>query len=212
MVIANDALAERIEHDRLIAIIRGTDIDATVAAAAVLFENGVRVLEVPLTLAGAEEAIAQIVAGAPRDALVGAGTVLTAEAVDRSLAAGARFIVTPTLAPSVAYATTNGIGTLAGTYTPTEIAQAMDLGVAAAKLFPASTLGPGFIRAVSDPFPNARIIPVGGVSLETIDPFLTAGAFGLGVGGPLVGDAGHVGGDLVALAERARAYVAAVTR
>lgn len=212
MVIANDALAARVTEDRLVAIIRGTDIDATVAAAGVLFQHGVRVLEVPLTLEGATEAIKQIVADAPEGAIVGAGTVLTAAAVDASLAAGAEFIVTPTLASSVAYAAGNGIGVLAGVYTPTEIQQAMDLGVAATKLFPASTLGPGFIKAVRDPFPAARIIPVGGVSLDTIDGFFAAGAVAMGVGGPLVGDAGKPGADLAALAARADAYVRAVAR
>lgn len=212
MVIANDALAARVAEDRLVAIIRGTDVDATVAAAGVLFQHGVRVLEVPLTLAGANEAIAQIVADAPEGAIVGAGTVLTPTTVDASVAAGAQFIVTPTLATSVSYATANGIGVLAGVYTPTEIQQAMDLGVAATKLFPASALGPGFIKAVRDPFPEARIIPVGGVSLDTIAGFFAAGAVALGVGGPLVGDAGKPGADLDALAERAAAYVKAVAR
>ncbi|CAH0186527.1 MULTISPECIES: bifunctional 4-hydroxy-2-oxoglutarate aldolase/2-dehydro-3-deoxy-phosphogluconate aldolase [unclassified Microbacterium] len=206
----NDTLRDRIGSDRLIAILRGTDVDATVAAAQTLIREGVTTLEVTLTLADAEEAIAQIVADAPGHALIGAGTVLTAADVDRAVAAGAQFIVTPTLTASVELAIAQGIGVLPGVYTPTEIQRGLDLGAAAVKLFPASALGAGFIQAVRDPFPEARIIPVGGVWIESIPAFLEAGAFGFGVGGPLVGDAARPGGDLVALARRAAAFRKAV--
>lgn len=209
--IDNDVLRERIATDRLVAILRGTDADATVAAARTLLASGVTTLEIALTLAEAEEAIAQIVADAPADALIGAGTVLTEADADRAVAAGAQFIVTPTLTASVEYAIRQGIGVLPGVYTPTEIQRGLDLGAAAVKLFPAASLGPGFIRAVRDPFPEARIIPVGGVSLESIDGFLAAGAFGFGIGGPLVGDAARPGGDLAALAERAHAFRRAIS-
>src|SRR5690606_8513524 len=129
---------------------------------------------------------------------------------DRAVAAGAQFIVTPTLTASVEYAIRQGIGVLPGVFSPTEIQRGMDLGAAAVKLFPASALGPAFVKAVRDPFPGARIIPVGGVSVDTVGDFLEAGAFGFGIGGPLIGDAARPGGDLTALAERARAFRAAI--
>ncbi|WP_460785327.1 bifunctional 4-hydroxy-2-oxoglutarate aldolase/2-dehydro-3-deoxy-phosphogluconate aldolase [Microbacterium tumbae] len=205
----NDLLRRRIEESRLVAIVRGTDVDATVAAARTLLGAGITTIEIALTLSEAEEAIAQVVEDAPESALVGAGTVLTEADADRALAAGARFIVTPTLTASVDYAVAQGIGVLAGAYTPTEIQRGMDAGAAAVKLFPASALGPGFIRAVRDPFPGARIIPVGGVTVDAVAGYLDAGAFGLGIGGPLVGDAAAPGGDLVALAARAASFLAA---
>lgn len=206
----NAQLRERIGSERLVAILRGTDVDATVAAARTLIDAGVTTLEITLTLVDAEEAIAQIVADAPAGALIGAGTVLTEADTDRAVAAGAQFIVTPTLTASVEYAINQGLGVLPGVYTPTEIQRGMDLGAAAVKLFPAAALGAGFVKAVRDPFPNARIIPVGGVSIETIGGFLAAGAFGFGVGSPLVGDAARPGGDLPALAARAAAFRAAI--
>lgn len=206
----NAQLRERIESDRLVAILRGTDVDATVAAALTLIAVGITTLEITLTLKDAEEAIAQVVQDAPAGALVGAGTVLTGADADRAVAAGAQFVVTPTLTESVEYAIRQGIGVLPGVYTPTEIQRGMDLGAAAVKLFPASALGPGFIKAVRDPFPDARIIPVGGVSVNTVGDFLAAGAFGFGVGSPLVGDAARPGGDLVALAARGAAFLATI--
>lgn len=205
----NAELQERLRSTRLVAILRGTDVDATVAAARTLLQVGVLTLEIALTLQDAEEAIAQIVQDAPATALVGAGTVLDEADVERAVSAGAQFMVTPTLSASVPYAVSQGIGVLAGVYTPTEIQRGHDLGSAAVKLFPASALGSGFIRAVRDPFPQARIIPVGGVRVDTVAEYLAAGAFGIGVGGPLVGDATAPGGDLEALAVRASAFVQA---
>ncbi|WP_426172427.1 bifunctional 4-hydroxy-2-oxoglutarate aldolase/2-dehydro-3-deoxy-phosphogluconate aldolase [Microbacterium sp. DWRC1-3] len=205
----NAELQERLRTTRLVAILRGTDVDATVAAARTLLQVGVLTLEIALTLQDAEEAIAQIVQDAPATALVGAGTVLDEADVERAVSAGAQFMVTPTLSASVRYAVSQGIGVLAGVYTPTEIQRGHDLGSAAVKLFPASALGSGFLRAVRDPFPQARIIPVGGVRVDTVAEYLAAGAFGIGVGGPLVGDATAPGGDLEALAVRASAFVQA---
>ncbi|MGI0521337.1 bifunctional 4-hydroxy-2-oxoglutarate aldolase/2-dehydro-3-deoxy-phosphogluconate aldolase [Microbacterium maritypicum] len=205
----NAELQERLRTTRLVAILRGTDVDATVAAARTLLQVGVLTLEIALTLQDAEEAIAQIVQDAPATALVGAGTVLDEADVERAVSAGAQFMVTPTLSASVTYAVSQGIGVLAGVYTPTEIQRGHDLGSAAVKLFPASALGSGFLRAVRDPFPQARIIPVGGVRVDTVAEYLAAGAFGIGVGGPLVGDATAPGGDLEALAVRAGAFVQA---
>ncbi|MDO5736292.1 MAG: bifunctional 4-hydroxy-2-oxoglutarate aldolase/2-dehydro-3-deoxy-phosphogluconate aldolase [Propionibacteriaceae bacterium] len=196
--------------ERLVAIVRGTDIDATVAAATTLLDCGVRVLEIALTLEDAAEAIRQVTHDAPEGVLIGAGTAMTPRDVDEATEAGATFIVTPTFSAAVPHAISNGVGVLAGAYTPTEIQRVLDAGAAAAKLFPASALGPAFIKAVRDPLPGARIIPVGGVSLETIPPFLAAGAFAVGVGGPLLGDAATVGGDLNALRSRAAAFLRAV--
>ncbi len=208
--IGNDELRARIARERLVAILRGSDVDATVAAALVLMDAGITTVEIALTLPDAPEAIAQVVADAPLGALVGAGTVLTEADADRAVGAGAGFLVTPTLTASVDYAVAQGIGVLAGVYTPTEIQRGMDAGAAAVKLFPASALGPGFVRAVREPLPDARIIPVGGVTTDAVREYLDAGAFGLGVGSPLLGDAARPGGDPVALRARATEFLTAL--
>lgn len=212
VALGNADLALKVDSERLIAILRGTHVDATVMAARALFDSGINILEVTLTLEGALEAIKQISSFAPRGALVGAGTVLTEEQVDESMSAGAQFIVTPSMSASVKYALRSDIGTLAGVFSPTEIQSALDAGAAAVKLFPASSLGPGYLKAVLDPFPNARIIPVGGMTLESIPNFLEAGAFAIGVGGPLVGNAASFGGDVTGLATRATEFLKLVQR
>lgn len=206
------ALLQRVTSARLVAIIRGNDVDATVAAAEVLIECGVTVLEIALTLENAEEAIRQVSAGLSENVIIGAGTALTARDVDRAMQAGASFIVTPTFSASVPYAISNGVGVLAGAYTPTEIQAVLDAGAAAAKVFPATSLGPTFIKAVRDPLPNAQLIPVGGVSIESVSAFLAAGACAVGVGGPLIGDGAHVGGDLAGLRTRALSFLKAVSK
>ncbi|MGF3056728.1 bifunctional 4-hydroxy-2-oxoglutarate aldolase/2-dehydro-3-deoxy-phosphogluconate aldolase [Microbacterium sp. YY-01] len=208
--ITNSQLSEQLAQEKIVAIIRGTDIDATVQTAQTLIDSGIRMLEITLTLDGALEAITRVNAAAPSGVVVGAGTVLTEHDADAAIAAGARFIVTPTLSASVDHALRHDIGVLAGVYTPTEIHRMMDAGAAAAKLFPAATVGPGFVRAVRDPLPQARIVPVGGVNVDSVSEWLAAGAWACGVGGPLVADAARPGGDQQALRERARAFVDAV--
>lgn len=209
---ANSQLRSVVSEARLVAIIRGQDVDATVRSAKLLYEYGIRVLEVALTLPDAEEAIRQISSFVPDGAVLGAGTVLTEAQVDLAVTAGATFIVTPGISHSVAYAVANNVGVLAGAYTPSEILQAIDLGVAAVKLFPASILGPGYVKAVLEPLPEVAIIPVGGITTDVIPQYFAVGAAAVGVGGPLIGRAAQLGGDIDGLEQRAHDFLRAVAR
>lgn len=212
VAVGNGELREAVSRERLVAIIRGTDVDQTVAAALTLIDSGVNILEVTLTLEGALEAISRIRSIAPSHALIGAGTVLTSKQVDVSVEAGAQFVVTPSVAPSVAYACEKDIAVLAGAFTPTEVHTCVELGVAGVKLFPASVGGPPYLKALLDPFPTAPLIPVGGVDVGQVSGYLDAGAIAVGVGGPLLGGAAKAGGNADGLAERASAFLAEVRR
>lgn len=203
-------LLQILSETRLVAIIRGDSSESAVAAARVLFDAGVRLVEIALTTPGTLHAIAELAPSLPEGAYLGAGTVLTEDDVDAVAAAGADFVVTPAVTESVAYAAGRGLPVLAGAFTPTEVREAWRAGAAAVKVFPASAVGPGYFKAVRDPFPDIPLLAVGGVGLAELPEYLAAGAVGLGVGGPLVGDAAR-GGDLDALAERARAFVAAAS-
>ncbi|MFR9775677.1 bifunctional 4-hydroxy-2-oxoglutarate aldolase/2-dehydro-3-deoxy-phosphogluconate aldolase [Micromonospora sp. MS34] len=202
-------LTAELAATRLLAVIRGTDPAAAVATGTALLAAGVRVVEVALTTPGACDAIAAIRADAPPGALVGAGTVLTPAAVADVAAAGAQFVVTPAVVDSIGAAARRGLPVAAGALTPTEAYAAVRAGAVAVKLFPASLGGPAYLKALRDPFPDIPFVAVGGVGLADLPGYLAAGAIAVGVGGPLVGDAAS-GGDLGALRERARAYLAAV--
>ncbi|MGK5518693.1 bifunctional 4-hydroxy-2-oxoglutarate aldolase/2-dehydro-3-deoxy-phosphogluconate aldolase [Micromonospora sp. URMC 107] len=194
---------------RILAIIRGTDTAAAIAAGTALLQEGVRVVEVALTTPDAARAIEALRAAAPAGSLVGAGTVLTTADVADVAAAGAQFVVTPAVVESIAEAARRGLPVAAGALTPTEAYTAVRMGASAVKLFPASVGGPAYLRAVRDPFPDIPFVAVGGVGLDDVPGYFRAGAIAVGLGGPLVGDAAS-GGDLDALRARARTYLAAV--
>lgn len=205
------SFAEDLAAARVMAIIRGRDQAAVVETAVALFEEGVRFVEVALTTVGALSAIEQIRSRAPQGSLVGAGTVLTATDVADVVAAGAQFIVTPAVAPSIEAGAQRGLPVAAGALTPTEAWTAVQRGASAVKLFPASAGGPAYLRALRDPLPDIPFLAVGGVGLGDVEAYLKAGAIGVGVGSPLVGDAAS-GGDLGALRDRARSYLAVAER
>lgn len=207
MIINNSELQTRVSAGKLVTIIRTADADSAVAAAKTLLESGIKILEIALTVKDATRAIEQVSSFAPQDALIGAGTVLTKKDVDDCVAAGAQFIVTPALTESVDYALAKDIGVLAGAFSATEIQKAMNSGVAAVKLFPANSLGPSYIQSLLEPFPNFRLIPVGGVNLSNIKDFLRSGAIAVGVGGSLIADAASKLGDHASLAQRAQIFL-----
>lgn len=206
--ITPDQFLHGLKETRLVAIVRGTDGTAAVGAALAVMEEGFRYVEVALTTPDALDVIRRIRDAAPEGCLIGAGTVLTARHVHDAAAAGGQFIVTPALAGSIEAAAGLGLPVLAGALTPSEAFEAMTRGATAVKLFPASVGGPPYLKALRDPFPQIPFVAVGGVGLREAPAFWAAGAIAVGPGGPLVGDAAASGGDLAALRERARAFVA----
>ncbi|MFL6056467.1 MAG: bifunctional 4-hydroxy-2-oxoglutarate aldolase/2-dehydro-3-deoxy-phosphogluconate aldolase [Actinoallomurus sp.] len=194
---------------RILGIVRGRDPDASVRTAVVLAEEGIDLLEVSLTGADALTVIARVRAELGPEFRLGAGTVLRAADADAAAAAGASFAVTPAVGEGVTRAIERGMPVLAGALTPTELWQAHLLGATAVKIFPAAQYGPGYVRALRDPFPDVPLVPVGGVDAEHAGEYLRAGAVAVGIGSPLTGDAPH-GGGLAALRERARRFREAV--
>jgi len=202
-------LLDTLRAQRLLAIVRSEDRDAALAAVLTLADSGVKLIEVSLTGADAPGVLRRARAALGAEYGLGAGTVLTVEEARRAAEAGASYLVTPALAPSVAEAGRLGLPVLAGALTPTEVVQATIGGAAAVKLFPASLGGPDYLRALRDPFPHAPFVPVGGVDAESARAYLDRGAIAVGVGSPLLGDAA-VGGDMSALRRRAADFLAAV--
>ncbi|WP_435204165.1 bifunctional 4-hydroxy-2-oxoglutarate aldolase/2-dehydro-3-deoxy-phosphogluconate aldolase [Micromonospora sp. bgisy143] len=202
-------LLDELRTHRLLAIVRGPDPAAALTAVLTLAENGVALIEVSLTSADGLGVIRRARAALGSDYALGAGTVLSVEAARAAADAGAGFLVTPALAPSVAEADRLGLPVLAGALTPTEVVQADSAGATAVKLFPASLGGPDYLGALRDPFPDTAFVPVGGIDADSARRYLDRGAVAVGVGSPLLGDAVR-GGDPAALRERAAAFRTAV--
>lgn len=186
MTVADDLFATLAEAP-LVAILRGIRPEEAVAVGRALVAGGVRVIEVPLNSPDPLSSIARLAGDLAGRALVGAGTVMTTAEVAAVAAAGGRLIVSPTVDAEVIAATrVQGLASLPGAFTPTEIAAAHRAGADAVKLFPAEVMGVAGIRAVRAVFPPAvRLIAVGGVTPDTAGAMLAAGCVGLGVGSAL---------------------------
>ncbi|AEN13800.1 MULTISPECIES: bifunctional 4-hydroxy-2-oxoglutarate aldolase/2-dehydro-3-deoxy-phosphogluconate aldolase [unclassified Streptomyces] len=195
---------------RIVAIVRGADPDAALRTVLTLAEERLALIEVSLSGQDALGVIRRARAALGPGAPLGAGTVLTAQDARAAHDAGADFVVTPAVCESVTEAKRLGLPVLAGVMTPTDVVAAQRLGADAFKLFPAAQAGgPGYLKALHGPFPDAPFVPVGGVDADAARTYLAHGAAAVGVGSPLIGDAAD-GGDLDGLRERARAFLGAV--
>ncbi|WP_026988244.1 bifunctional 4-hydroxy-2-oxoglutarate aldolase/2-dehydro-3-deoxy-phosphogluconate aldolase [Fodinicurvata fenggangensis] len=173
-------------HAQVIPVIRMQEAEAALTAVEWLHEGGIRIFEITASVPGYLEVISEL-AGRD-DLLVGAGTLLAAEDAREAAKAGARFLVSPCLVPEVIEAGAEAsVPVIPGTATPTEALQAHRLGAAAVKVFPARQLGgPGYLKALRSVLPDIAVIPTGGIDLDEVDSYFTAGAYAVGMGGQLV--------------------------
>ncbi len=159
--------------DKKIPVVVIKELGETDKILSALKKSGINCAEITFRTACAAEAIEYAVKNYP-DMNIGAGTVINAEQCERALKAGAKFIVSPGLSVAVAnICKANNIPYYPGCVTPTEIMQALDLGITVVKFFPANVYG-GLkaIKALSGPFPQVKFIPTGGVNRDNIDEFL----------------------------------------
>ncbi|WP_329394328.1 bifunctional 4-hydroxy-2-oxoglutarate aldolase/2-dehydro-3-deoxy-phosphogluconate aldolase [Streptomyces lydicus] len=203
--------SEALRTERLVAIIRGRDAEASFRTVMALAEAGIPLIEVSLSGKDALKVIRRARAELGDAAWLGAGTILTGDDARRAAEAGANLIVTPGLGAGLEESVRQGLPTLAGVMTPSEVIAAEALGVSALKLFPASAGGPGYLEALRGPFPELPFVPVGGVDAGLAQAYFEAGAVAVGVGSPLVGDAAD-GGDLDGLRKRAAEFRAVCAR
>ena len=194
-----------LEHG-VVAIARHLAADTAPPVADALVAGGVLAFEITLNEPVVALRAIESIAGRVPGMAVGAGTVLSIDAAQLAIDAGATFLVMPHTDPQlVAWAAARGIPTLPGAATPTEVLAAWHAGAAAVKLFPASVLGPAFVRECGGPFPGIPLVPSGGVTPDTAGDFIRAGAVAVGVGSWLIGDTTPDG-----VTARARQVVAAV--
>lgn len=191
-----------------IAILRGLVPGEAAAIGAALLEAGVRMIEVPLNSPDPFASIATLQAEFGNDALIGAGTVLDVAAVERLAETGAGLLVAPnTDAWVISRGVALGLEVMPGFFTPGEALAAVEAGARRIKLFPASSAGPGFVKAVRDVLPaGVGVWAVGGVDAANARDWLAAGVEGVALGGALF----RSGFDPVEIGRRARALVAAL--
>jgi 2-dehydro-3-deoxyphosphogluconate aldolase/(4S)-4-hydroxy-2-oxoglutarate aldolase len=202
-----------IRQTGIIAIMRAQSSDQLLAAADAIKSGGVRAIEVTMTTPGALSVIAAAKERYGSDVTFGAGSVLDPETGRAAILAGADFVVSPTLnLELVQLCNRYGIPAVPGCYSPTEVLTGWEAGADFVKLFPASFGGPSLVEAILAPLPQVRIIPVGGVNLDTAADFISKGAAALGVGSSLVDQKLLDAGDLDELTLRAAAFIEQVKK
>jgi 2-dehydro-3-deoxyphosphogluconate aldolase/(4S)-4-hydroxy-2-oxoglutarate aldolase len=178
---------QRVLDAGIVAVVRAPDPAGLVEVIRALAAGGVTVAEVTLTVPNALDVVREAKQALGDSVLLGAGTVLDPETCRAALLAGAEFIVAPTLNLDVIRLCRRYDRlVMPGAFTPTEVLAAWEAGADIVKVFPAEVVGPAFFKAMRGPLPQVRLMPTGGVDLNTAADFLTAGACCLGIGSQLV--------------------------
>jgi 2-dehydro-3-deoxyphosphogluconate aldolase/(4S)-4-hydroxy-2-oxoglutarate aldolase len=200
---------DQIKQTGIVPIIRTADTESAVRSVEAIYEGGMRCAEVTMTVSGALRALEEIAKRFGDKVLLGAGTVLDPETARICILSGAEFLVTPSLNErTIEMARRYSKAIFPGALTPTEVLAAWEAGGDGIKVFPCSAMGgANYIRALRGPFPQIELVPTGGVNLETISEFLSAGCAAVGVGGELVDNKSIAQGNFSVLTERARQFL-----
>lgn len=205
-------------HDRVVstgvvAIVRLADYSAAVDVVKALIQGGVSVVEFTYTNPRAGHAIETVKQAFGDDVFAGAGTVLDAETARGAMLHGADFVVTPTVrVDTIRICQRYNVPTVIGALSPTEILTAWEHGATFVKVFPASSVGPGYLKDVAGPLPQISLIPTGGVTVDNAGSFIAAGAKAVAIGGNLVDRDTVEHGRWSELAARAGAFIDAVAK
>ena len=201
-------IIRQIESTGVVAIIRASGSAQLIEVVNALREGGLTCIEVTMTTPNALEVIREARAGCGDSAAIGVGTVLDAETARAAILAGAQFVVAPILdLPTVEMCKRYGVPIMPGALTPTEIVRAWQAGADFVKVFPTSTLGATYIKDLRGPLPQIRLVPTGGVSLETVADFIKAGSNAVGVGGALVSKQALKNRDYAAIRKTAAEFL-----
>jgi 2-dehydro-3-deoxyphosphogluconate aldolase/(4S)-4-hydroxy-2-oxoglutarate aldolase len=196
----------------VIAVVRAPRADLVTPLARALLAGGVIAIEVTMTTPDAIKAIREVSAALGKQALIGVGTVLNAATATAAIEAGAEFVVSPITRKEIADAAhAKDRPVMLGAYTPTEAQTAHEMGSDFIKIFPADTLGSPYIKALRAPLPHLKIVPTGGVDLNTIGAFLKAGCVAVGAGSSLVPAEALKSENWPEITRLAKAFVAAAT-
>lgn len=205
---SKDVALKRIVDCGVVAVMRAPSGEMLVDVAQALLRGGVEAIEVTFTVPGAHRVLEQVAERLGDKLLLGAGTVLDPETARTAILAGAEFIVAPTVNLDVIRLCQRyDKAVMPGALTPTEVLTAWEAGADIVKVFPSDLTGPKYLKALHGPLPQIRLMPTGGVDLQTAADFLRAGACALGIGGALVERKAVAAGDMARIESLARQYV-----
>ncbi len=203
-----EATADQLTSAGVIAVVRLKSSEKALPLVNALVAGGIRAIEITITTPGALSIIETLSATAATDVLIGVGSVLTKDEANNAIRAGARFVVSPIgnheLVP-VCHA--QNIPVMLGAYTPTEAQSVHEHGADFVKIFPADTLGPGYIKSLLAPLPHLRVVPTGGVDLNNLKQFRLAGCKAVGIGSSLISAEWQANDDWERMQVAAKSFV-----
>ncbi len=203
-----DKHLSRVLDSGIVAVIRASSGELLADVAEALLAGGVEVMEITFTVPGAVRVLETVAQRMGDRVLLGAGTVLDAETARAALLAGAQFVVCPNINLDVIRLCRRYSKlVMPGALTPTEVVAAWEAGADIVKIFPSEITGPKYLKALHGPLPQVRLMPTGGVDLNTAAEFLRCGACVLGVGGSLVEKKAVETGNLERITSLARQFV-----
>ncbi len=210
---SRDQVVQQIAQAGIVAVLRADNGKVLADVTEALVAGGVTALEVTFTVPKAHQVLEYVADRFGDQIQLGAGTVLDAETARIAILAGAQFLVSPAVdLPTIELAHRYDKAMLPGALTPTEVVTAWQAGADVVKIFPSDLTGPGYLKALKGPLPQVRMMPTGGVNLDTAEDFLKAGAFALGVGGSLVEKKAVESNDMDRIRDLAAQYVEIVRR
>ena len=206
---SSSLIKQKLEQVGLIPVLRARSIEEGHALVDAMMAGGITVVEVTMTVPNAVALLRELRKRHGDGLLLGSGTVTDAAQAEATIDAGAEFVVSPSLHPDV-IAKTRQLGkvSIPGALTPTEVITAWRASADYVKVFPCSAMGgASYLKALRAPFPGLKLIPTGGVTLQTAAEFLKAGAVALGVGSDLVNASAITEGHPESITKTARAYL-----
>lgn len=200
-------ILRRITDAGLVAVVRAESGHEARKVADAVLAGGCPAVEMTFTVPGAHRVIEELAkAYKPSELILGAGTVLDPETARIAILSGAAYVVSPSLNPeTVRLCNRYQVPVMPGAMTIRDVLEAMELGADVVKLFPGEAFGPGIIKAIKGPLPQAPLMPTGGVDLSNVAEWIKAGAVAVGAGGSLTG--GAKTGDFDSITTKARAFI-----
>ena len=203
-----ESRCRRLCEKGVVAVVRAPGSEQLLSAARALLAGGVDCIEITMTTPNALEVIADCRRELGDEALVGVGSVLSAEVAESAVKAGAEFVVSPIFKTEIIEAAhAADLPCVPGAFSPTEVQLAHEAGADIIKVFPGGAVGPSYLKALLGPLPHLKLSPTGGVNLQTAADWILNGACTLGIGSALVTRSALADGNMVEIEQRARQYV-----